>query len=44
VEVFNPCGEPAWDSENDRAGYRHRVAAVGWRLGARLLVGWEGEG
>ena len=36
---FNLFGEQEWDGENDRAGYRHRVAAVGQRLGGRLLGG-----
>ena len=28
-----------WDGENDRDGYRHRVTAIGKRLGASLLGG-----
>jgi uncharacterized cupin superfamily protein len=28
-----------WDRENDRDGYRHRVTAIGERLGASLLGG-----
>src|SRR5438045_9515481 len=39
VEVVNLNGEIAWDNENDRDGYRHRVASVGRRLGANLLGG-----
>jgi uncharacterized cupin superfamily protein len=39
VDVFNLLGEHQWDAENDRSGYRHRVAAVGARLGASLLGG-----
>jgi uncharacterized cupin superfamily protein len=39
MDVFNLFGEADWDSENDRPGYRHRVAAVGDRLGASLLGG-----
>jgi uncharacterized cupin superfamily protein len=39
VDVVNLHDEPAWDGENDRDGYRHRVAAVGKQLGATLLGG-----
>ena len=39
VTVINLNGDLAWDSENDRAGYRHRVAALGRRLGASLVGG-----
>ena len=39
MDVFNLFGEHEWDAENDRPGYRHRVAAVGPRLGASLLGG-----
>ena len=39
MTVVNLFGEPDWDGENDRPGYRHRVAAVGKQLGARLLGG-----
>jgi uncharacterized cupin superfamily protein len=39
VEILNLNGEIAWENENDRAGYRHRVAAVGRQLGAKLLGG-----
>jgi len=39
VASFNLFGEQEWDGENDRAGYRHRVAAIGPRLGGRLLGG-----
>jgi len=39
VSVVNVFADPDWDNENDRPGYRHRVAAVGRRLGAELLGG-----
>jgi uncharacterized cupin superfamily protein len=39
VEILNLTAPLEWDSENDRDGYRHRVAAVGRRLGANLLGG-----
>ena len=39
MDVFNLNGEQDWDSEQDREGYRHRVTAVGKRLGAQLLGG-----
>jgi uncharacterized cupin superfamily protein len=39
MRVHNLFGEQDWDGENDREGYRHRVAAVGKRLGASLLGG-----
>ena len=39
VTVINLNGDLAWDSENDRAGYRHRAAALGRRLGASLVGG-----
>jgi hypothetical protein len=39
MRVHNLFGEQDWDGENDREGYRHRVAAVGTRLGASLLGG-----
>lgn len=39
MEVFNLSGEQVWDEENDRDGYRHRVTAIGKRLGADLLGG-----
>lgn len=39
MDVFNLYGEHEWEDENDREGYRHRVAAVGRQLGARLLGG-----
>jgi uncharacterized cupin superfamily protein len=35
--VFNLFGEQDWDEGNDRAGYRHRVTAIGKRLGGNLL-------
>jgi uncharacterized cupin superfamily protein len=37
MELFNVFAEQDWDNENDRDGYRHRVTAVGKRLGAELL-------
>jgi uncharacterized cupin superfamily protein len=37
TEVFNLFAEQDWDGENDRDGYRHRVIAVGKRLGGELL-------
>jgi uncharacterized cupin superfamily protein len=39
VDVVNLHGDLDWESENDRAGYRHRVTAVGRRLGGQLLGG-----
>src|SRR5262245_40607688 len=39
MEVFNLFAEQGWDGQNDRAGYRHRVTAIGARLGAALLGG-----
>jgi uncharacterized cupin superfamily protein len=39
VDAVNLEGEIEWEHENDRPGYRHRVTAVGRRLGARLLGG-----
>jgi uncharacterized cupin superfamily protein len=39
VRLFNLFDEHDWDGENDRAGFRHRVTAVGNRLGASLLGG-----
>jgi len=39
MDVFNLFGEHEWDGENHRQGYRHRVTAVGQRLGASLLGG-----
>jgi uncharacterized cupin superfamily protein len=39
MDVFNLFGEQDWDSENDRDGYRHRVTAIGKRLGGALLGG-----
>jgi uncharacterized cupin superfamily protein len=41
VETFNLFAEDGggWDRENDRDGYRHRVTAIGERLGASLLGG-----
>jgi uncharacterized cupin superfamily protein len=37
VDIFNLFAEPTWDGEQDREGYRHRVARIGERLGAHLL-------
>jgi uncharacterized cupin superfamily protein len=39
MDVFNLFAEQDWDDENDRDGYRHRVTAIGKRLGAALLGG-----
>jgi uncharacterized cupin superfamily protein len=39
VDVVNLHADLDWESENDRDGYRHRVTAVGRRLGAALLGG-----
>jgi uncharacterized cupin superfamily protein len=37
MELFNLFEANDWDGENDRDGYRHRVTAIGSRLGASLL-------
>jgi uncharacterized cupin superfamily protein len=37
MDVLNILGEQAWDGENERPGFRHRVAVIGERLGASLL-------
>ena len=34
MQTFNVFGDPDWDAENDRDGYRHRRVAIGPRLGA----------
>jgi uncharacterized cupin superfamily protein len=39
VDVFNLFAEHDWDNEQERDGYRHRVAAIGPRLGGGLLGG-----
>ena len=39
MDVFNLFAEQNWDGENDQDGYRHRVTAIGSRLGASLLGG-----
>jgi uncharacterized cupin superfamily protein len=39
MRIFNLFGDQEWDGENDRDGYRHRVAAIGGRLGASMLGG-----
>ena len=39
MDVFNLFVEQDWDDENGRDGYRHRVTAIGKRLGASLLGG-----
>ena len=39
METFNLFADTSWDLENDREGYRHRVTAIGARLGASLLGG-----
>src|ERR671936_750203 len=38
MEILNLNGPLDWDGENSRDGYRHRVAAVGRRLGAGVLA------
>ena len=37
MAVFNLFAEQDWDETNDRAGYEHRAAIIGKRLGADLL-------
>lgn len=37
--IVNLLGDLVWDGEGDRAGYRHRVVAVGRLLGGSLLGG-----
>jgi uncharacterized cupin superfamily protein len=37
TDVFNLFAEHDWDNESDREGYRHRVVAIGKRLGGELL-------
>jgi uncharacterized cupin superfamily protein len=37
TDAVNIFGDLEWDRENDREGYRHRVTAIGKRLGAELL-------
>ena len=39
MRIFNLFAEQDWDNEHDREGYRHRVIAVGDRLGGALLGG-----
>ncbi len=41
MDTFNvfAANEGGWDQENDRDGYRHKVTAIGNRLGASLLGG-----
>jgi uncharacterized cupin superfamily protein len=39
VDVVNLHADLDWETENERAGYRHRVTAVGRQLGAQLLGG-----
>lgn len=39
MNLFNLFAEQDWDSENDRDGYRHKVTAIGKRLGGALLGG-----
>jgi uncharacterized cupin superfamily protein len=36
MDVFNLFAEQDWDDEKDREGYRHRVVAIGKRLGASM--------
>jgi uncharacterized cupin superfamily protein len=37
TDAVNIFGDLEWDRDNDREGYRHRVTAIGKRLGAELL-------
>lgn len=37
MDLFKLFDEQDWDGENDHPGYRHRVTAIGERLGASLL-------
>jgi uncharacterized cupin superfamily protein len=37
VDVFSVFGEHAWENEQEREGYRHRVTRIGAPLGAQLL-------
>ncbi len=37
MDVFNLFAEHAWESEQEREGYRHRVTRIGAQLGAELL-------
>jgi len=38
MDIFNLFAEQQeWDGEQDRDGYRHRVARIGGRLGAEGL-------
>jgi uncharacterized cupin superfamily protein len=37
VALFNLFAEQDWDETNDRAGYEHKAAVIGKRLGADLL-------
>jgi uncharacterized cupin superfamily protein len=39
IDVFDLNGEPDWDAEEDREGYRHRRVAIGPRLGGGTLLG-----
>ena len=39
MPVFNLFAEQDWDETNDRAGYEHKAAVIGKRLGADLLGG-----
>lgn len=39
MAVFNLFSEQDWDEPNDRAGYEHKAAVIGKRLGADLLGG-----
>src|SRR5439155_24923623 len=39
VDVFNLFADHDWDDEQERDGYRHRVATIGPRLGGALLGG-----
>ncbi len=37
MQVFNVHGDPDWDVEGERQGYRNRRVAIGPQLGATLL-------
>src|ERR671935_129360 len=39
MELFNLFAEQRWDRENDRDGYRHRVAAIAPRPGGGVPGG-----
>jgi len=37
MAIFNLFSKQDWDETNDRAGYEHRAAVIGNRLGANLI-------